>query len=72
MLDMHPRWPVGPDGMGSSRTRDPAELRDLAASGLPRPDIGDEAHEDRGDEAVCAWIRGPDRVTAAFPGLTTF
>ena len=37
-------------------------LRDLAASGLPRPDIRDEAHEDRGDQAVCAWIQGPGRT----------
>jgi hypothetical protein len=34
-------------------------LRDLAASGMPLPDIREEAHEDRGDEAVCAWIQGP-------------
>ena len=38
MLDMHPRRPVGPDGMGSSRSSDPA------------------------DQAVCAWIQGPDRA----------
>jgi len=37
-------------------------LRDLATSGLPRPDIRDEAHEDRGDQAVCAWIQGPGRA----------
>jgi len=34
-------------------------LRDLAASGMPLPDIREEAHEYRGDEAVCAWIGGP-------------
>jgi len=37
-------------------------LRELAASGLPRPDIRDEAHEDRGDQAACAWIQGPGRA----------
>jgi hypothetical protein len=34
-------------------------LRDLAASGMSLPDIREEAREDRGDEAVCAWIQGP-------------
>lgn len=34
-------------------------LRDLAASGLVLPDIRYEALEDRGSEAVCAWIQGP-------------
>jgi hypothetical protein len=34
-------------------------LRDLAASGLVLPDIRYEAHEDRGSEAVSAWIQGP-------------
>jgi hypothetical protein len=37
-------------------------LRDLAASGLPQLDIRYEAHEDRGDEAVCAWMVGPGRT----------
>ena len=39
-------------------------LRDLAASGLTPPEIRCEAHEDRGDEAVCAWIAGPGRAGA--------
>ena len=39
-------------------------LRDLAASGLVLPDVRYEAHEDRGSEAVCAWIQGPGRTGA--------
>lgn len=34
-------------------------LRDLDASGVIVPEIREEAHEDRGAEAVCAWIQGP-------------
>jgi len=34
-------------------------LADLAASGLPVPDIRAEAHEER-EESVCGWIQGPD------------
>lgn len=34
-------------------------LRDLAATGMSLPDIRDEAHEDGGAGAVCAWIQGP-------------
>jgi hypothetical protein len=37
-------------------------LRDVAAGGLAPPHIRDEAHEDRGDQAVCAWIQGPGRT----------
>jgi hypothetical protein len=37
-------------------------LRDLAATGMSLPDIREEAHEDRGTEAVCAWIQGPGRT----------
>lgn len=34
-------------------------LRDMEASGQDPPDIRPEAHEDRGADAVCAWIREP-------------
>jgi len=34
-------------------------LRDLAATGMSLPDIREEAHEDPGTEAVCAWIQEP-------------
>lgn len=34
-------------------------LRDLEATGHSLPDIREEAHEDRGDDGVCAWIQGP-------------
>ena len=43
-------------------------LRDLAASGLVLPDIRYEAHEDRGSEAVCAWIQGPGPEPARASG----
>jgi hypothetical protein len=32
-------------------------LRDLAATGQTLPDIREEAHEDRGEGSVCAWIQ---------------
>jgi hypothetical protein len=32
-------------------------LRDMEATGQAVPDIRPEAHEDRGDDAVCAWIQ---------------
>jgi hypothetical protein len=35
-------------------------LRDLEASGETLPDVVPEAHEDRGEEYLCAWIRMPD------------
>jgi hypothetical protein len=35
-------------------------LRDMAASGAIVLDIREEAHDDRGAEAVCAWVRGFD------------
>jgi hypothetical protein len=34
-------------------------LRDLRATGRALPDIREEAHEDRGEDAVCAWIQEP-------------
>jgi len=34
-------------------------LADLAASGMPLPDIREEAHEER-EASVCGWIQGPD------------
>ncbi len=35
-------------------------LRDMAASGVIVLDIQEQAHADRGAEAVCAWVRGLD------------
>jgi hypothetical protein len=37
-------------------------LADLAASGMPRPDIRDEAHEEREAPSACGWIAGPGRT----------
>jgi hypothetical protein len=34
-------------------------LRDMRATGQALPDIREEAHEDRGEDAVCAWIQEP-------------
>jgi hypothetical protein len=34
-------------------------LRDMEASGQALPDFREEAHEDRGEDAVCAWIQEP-------------
>lgn len=34
-------------------------LRDMEATGQARPDIRAEAHEDPGEDAVCAWIQEP-------------
>jgi len=34
-------------------------LRDLEATSQTLPDIREEAHEDPGQDAVCAWIQGP-------------
>lgn len=35
-------------------------LRDMEATGQARPDIREEAHEDLGEDTVCAWIQEPD------------
>jgi hypothetical protein len=37
-------------------------LRDLRATGETLPDIREESHHDRGEDAVCAWVEGPDRT----------
>jgi hypothetical protein len=34
-------------------------LRDMEATGQALPDIREEAHADRGGDAVCAWIQDP-------------
>ena len=34
-------------------------LRDLRATGETLPDIREESHHDRGQDAVCAWVQGP-------------
>jgi hypothetical protein len=34
-------------------------LRDMMVTGQAPPDIREEAHEDLGEDAVCAWIREP-------------
>jgi hypothetical protein len=43
------------------RTTAAPVLADLAASGMGRPEIREEAHEERA-AAVCAWIQGPGRT----------
>jgi hypothetical protein len=35
-------------------------LRDMEATGQTLPDIREEAHDDQGEDAVCAWIQEPD------------
>jgi hypothetical protein len=35
-------------------------LRDMSATGQARPDIRADAHEDFGNDAVCAWIQETD------------
>jgi hypothetical protein len=57
-LRRHPRPLTGPEREVVRQAAAPL-LRDLAAGRLAPPDIRDEAHEDRGDQAVCAWIQGP-------------
>src|SRR5215469_31988 len=37
-----------------------ALLRDLERTGRALPDIREEAHDDRGEDAVCSWIQEPD------------
>jgi len=37
-------------------------LADLAASGMPLPDIRDEAHEERQLSSVSGWVQEPDGV----------
>jgi hypothetical protein len=60
-LHRHPRPLTGQEREVIRQAAAPL-LRDLAAGGLAPPDIRDEAHEDRGDQAVCAWIQGPGRT----------
>ncbi len=45
-----------PDRAVLRRTLAPV-LRDLAATGQTLPEIREEAHHDRGDDTVCAWIQ---------------
>ena len=61
-LHRHPRPLTGQEREVVRQAAAPL-LRDLAAGGLAPPHIRDEAHEDRADQAVCAWIQGagPDR-----------
>jgi hypothetical protein len=37
-------------------------LRDLEVAGQVPPLIREESREDLGDDAICAWIEGPDRT----------
>jgi hypothetical protein len=60
-LHRHPR-PLTGQELEVVRQAAAPLLRDLAAGGLALPHIRDEAHEDRGDQAVCAWIQGPGRT----------
>jgi hypothetical protein len=57
----HPRPLVDVESSVLQETAAPL-LRDLAATGMSLPDIREEAHEDRGTEAVCAWIQGSGRT----------
>lgn len=60
-LHRHPRPLTGQEREVVRQAAAPL-LRDLAAGGLAPPHIRDEAHEDRADQAVCAWIQGPGRT----------
>jgi hypothetical protein len=37
-------------------------VRDLEVTGQTLPFIREESREDLGDDAICAWIEGPDRT----------
>lgn len=56
-LSRHPR-PLADAERAVLREAVAPVLRDLAASGMTEPEVRAEAHEDRGTEAVCAWIQG--------------
>jgi hypothetical protein len=58
-LHKYPRPLTDSERMVLRETAAPV-LRDLHASSVIVPDIREEAHEDGGAKAVCAWIQGPD------------
>jgi hypothetical protein len=61
-LQKHPR-PLTDHEREVLRETSAPVLRDMAASGAIVADIREEAHADRGDETVCAWVSGADGIT---------
>jgi hypothetical protein len=57
-LHKSPR-PLAEDEVAVLRAAVAPLLRDLESTGRALPDIREEAHEDRGGDAVCAWIQEP-------------
>jgi hypothetical protein len=55
-LSRHPR-PLTPEESSVLRAAVAPLLRDMEATGRALPDIREEAHEERGEDAVCAWIQ---------------
>jgi hypothetical protein len=66
-LDENPH-PLGDAERAVLRRAAAPLLADLAASGLPTPDIREEAHEER-EESVCGWIQDPDGTGAGISVL---
>ena len=60
-LSRHPRLLTDAERAVLRETVAPL-LRDLTATSMTLPDIREEAHEDRGTAAVCAWIQGSDGI----------
>ena len=58
-LQESPR-PLAGDEVAVLRAAVAPLLRDLERTGRALPDIREEAHDDRGEDAVCAWIQEPD------------
>ena len=58
----HPR-PLTEDERAVLRPAAAPVLRDMAASGAIVLDIREEAREDRGTEAVCAWVSRADGIS---------
>ena len=58
VLSRHPR-PLTSEEKAVLREAVIPLLHDLDTTGQILPDIREEAHEDRGDDAVCAWIQEP-------------
>jgi hypothetical protein len=68
-LGRHPR-PLTDEESAVLRAAVGPLLRDIEATGQARPDIREEAHDDRGEDAVCAWIRDPGNRGAGGQGVT--
>jgi hypothetical protein len=58
VLHRQPR-PLAGDQAAVLREAVAPVLRDLRATGETLPDIREESHHDRGQDAVCAWVQGP-------------